>query len=121
MRSFKNRDRDSFIKQTLEERKQFNMPPFSFMTAIILSGPSKAKVETFANNLVKGYILEKGIDILGPVEAPLFLLRGRYRYRLLIKGDKRNKLNAFTRKMIEKTPVPSTIRLIIDVDPYTFM
>ena len=121
MRSFKNRDRDSFIKQTLEERKQFNMPPFSFMTAIILSGASKAKVETFANNLVKGYILEKGIDILGPVEAPLFLLRGRYRYRLLIKGDKRNKLNAFTRKMIEKTPVPSTIRLIIDVDPYTFM
>ena len=61
------------------------------------------------------------LDILGPVEAPLFLLRGRYRYRLLLKGNKRNILNAFTRKMIEKNPLPSTIRLTIDVDPYTFM
>ena len=119
--SFKNRDRASFIQQTLEERKQFNVPPFSFMTAIVLSGASKARVESYANNLVKGLIVEKGIDILGPVEAPLFLLRGLYRYRLLLKGDKRNKLNLFTRKMIEKTPLPSTIRLAIDVDPYTFM
>ena len=121
IKSFKNRDRSSFIKKTLEERKQFNIPPFSFMTAIILSGSSKAKVQTYANKLVKSHFLENGIDILGPVEAPLFLLRGRYRYRLLLKGDKRQTLNAFTRQMIEKMPPPSNIRLTIDVDPYTFM
>ena len=121
IRTFKDRDRDNFIKQTLEERKQFNIPPFSFMTAIILSGSSRAKVESFANDLVKGKNLEKGIEIMGPVEAPLFLLRGRYRYRLLLKGDKRSKLNLFTRKMIKNTPLPSNIRLNIDVDPYTFM
>ena len=121
IKSFKNGDRNSFIKQTLEERKQFNIPPFSFMTAIILSGTSMATVLAYAHKLVKGQILEKNIDILGPVEAPLFLLRGRYRYRLLLKGNKRNKLNAFTRKMIENSPPPSTIRLTIDVDPYTFM
>lgn len=119
--SLKSRDRESFIKQTLEERKLFNIPPFSFMTAIILSGTSKATVESFANNLVKSYVIEKGIEILGPVEAPLFLLRGRYRYRLLLKGDKRSKLNVFTRKVLEKIPIPSTIRITIDVDPYTFM
>ena len=58
---------------------------------------------------------------MGPVEAPLFLLRGRYRYRLLLKGDKRSKLNLFTRKMIKNTPLPSNIRLNIYVDPYTIM
>ena len=121
IKSFKNGDRKSFIKQTLEERRQFNIPPFSFMTAIILSGTSMAKVQAYANKLVKDQILEKGIDILGPVEAPLFLLRGKYRYRLLLKGNKRNKLNAFTRKIIENSPPPATIRLNIDVDPYTFM
>tara|TARA_B100001123_G_C15148721_1_gene962624 strand:- start:664 stop:1188 length:525 start_codon:yes stop_codon:yes gene_type:complete len=121
IKSFKNRNRNSFIKQTLEERKQFNSPPFSFMTAIILSGTSKAQVESYAYNLVKGITIEKNIDILGPVEAPIFLLRGRYRYRLLLKGNRRNALNIFTRKMIEKTPTPSNIRLTIDVDPYTFM
>ena len=54
IRTFKDRDRDNFIKQTLEERKQFNIPPFSFMTAIVLSSSSRAKVESFANDLVKG-------------------------------------------------------------------
>ena len=91
------------------------------MTAIILSGTSKAKVQSYAHQLIRNHIMEKGIDVLGPVEAPLFLLRGRYRYRLLLKGDKRNKLNIFTREMIKKTPPPSYLRLAIDVDPYTFM
>ena len=121
IKSVKNRDRDSFVMKSLEERKQFKIPPFSFLTSIILSGSTKIKVEAYANKLVKRCILQKGIDILGPVEAPLFLLRGQYRYRLLLKGDKRNKLNSFTKKMIEKTPPESTIRLIIDVDPYSFM
>ena len=83
------------------------------------SGYDAARCQSKNSSSVK--LLEKGIDILGPVEAPLFLLRGRYRYRLLLKGDKRQTLNAFTRQMIEKMPPPSNIRLIIDVDPYTFM
>ncbi len=119
--SLKSRDRESFIEKTLEERRVFNIPPFSFMTAIVLSGTSRAIVESFANYLVKNHIIEKGIEILGPVEAPLFLLRGRYRYRLLLKGDRRNRLNAYTRKILAINPIPSTIRITIDVDPYTFM
>ena len=91
------------------------------MTAIIISGSSKALAEAYANNLVKSSTLIKGIDILGPVEAPLFLLRGRYRYRILLKGTKRYMLNNFTRHMIEKTPPSSNLRLTIDVDPYTFV
>jgi primosomal protein N' (replication factor Y) len=121
IKSFKNRERKSFIKQTLEERKQFNIPPFGFMTAIIISGPSKSQTQVYANNLIKSSTLIKGIDILGPVEAPLFLLRGRYRYRILLKGTKRSILNNFTRHMIEKTPPSSNLRLTVDVDPYTFM
>ena len=121
IKSFMHRDRNSFVNQTLEDRKQFNIPPFSFMTAIILSGSSKAMIKTYANRLINNQSLISGIDILGPVEAPLFLLRGRYRFRLLLKGDKRNKLNKFTREMIGKTPPPSSIRLTIDVDPYNFM
>ena len=121
IQSLKNRNRTSFVKQALNERKEFNIPPFSFMTALIISGGSKAKVESLANELVKNRIIDENIEILGPVEAPIFLLRGRYRYRLLLKGSNRNKLNIFTKKMIEKTEIPSTLRVTIDVDPYTFM
>ena len=63
---------------------------------------------------------DSNIEVLGPVEAPLFLLRGKYRYRLLLKGNNRKKLNFFTKNIIKKCPPPSNIRITIDVDPYTF-
>ena len=68
------------------------------MTAIIIAGSSKAHVESYSINLAKALIPEDQISILGPVEAPLFLLRGKYRYRLLLKGKNRRTLNSFTKK-----------------------
>ena len=85
IKSFIKRDREDFVKHLLLERKKFNMPPFSFMTAIIISGPSKSKTESYSSKLIKAINPESDIDILGPVEAPLFLLRGKYTYRLLQK------------------------------------
>ena len=73
-----------------------------------------------ALNLIKNASTNSQINILGPVESPIFLLRGLYRYRILLKGDSRRKLNKFTRNLIENTPPPSNLRLIIDVDPYSF-
>jgi len=121
IQSLKNRDRKKFVEQSLLEREQFNMPPFSFLTAIIISGSSKAKAESYAINLAKSYILDDKISILGPVEAPLFLLRGQYRFRLLLKANSRSKLNNFTRNLFKNCPTPPNLRLIIDVDPYTFI
>ncbi len=97
------------------------MPPFSFLTAIIISGSSKARAEAYAINLVKGHVSDNKMSILGPVEAPLFLLRGQYRFRLLLKAKSRSKLNNFTRNLIKNCPSPPNLRLIIDVDPYTFI
>ena len=121
MQSLKNRNRKKFIEQSLLERKQFNVPPFSFMTAIIISGSSKGSVESYSNNLANALIPKDQISVLGPVEAPLFLLRGKYRYRLLLKGKNRRTLNSFTRNLIKICPTPPNLRLIIDVDPYTFV
>ncbi len=121
IQALKIRDRKKFVEQSLLEREQFNMPPFSFLTSIIISGSSKAKAESYAINLVKGYNLDSDINILGPVESPLFLLRGQYRFRLLLKAENRRKLNNFTRNLIKNCPTPPNLRLIIDVDPYTFM
>ena len=121
IKSFIKRDREDFVKHLLLERKKFNMPPFSFMTAIIISGSSKTKVESYSLKLVKACNPENDIDILGPVEAPLFLLRGKYRYRLLLKSKSRKKLNLFTKNLVSLSPLPSDLRLTIDVDPYTFV
>jgi len=121
IQSLKKRNRKEFIEQCLLEREQFNMPPFSCMTAIIISGSSKSNVESYSNNLVKKGLGENNIYVLGPVEAPLSLLRGLYRYRVLLKGENRRLLNSFTRNLIKNCPPPSNLRLTIDVDPYTFL
>jgi len=121
IQSIEKRDRDTFINNALEERKQFAIPPFGCMTSIIISGPSKSNVEKYALKLTQIKSNVKNIDILGPVEAPLNLLRGQYRYRILMKGKSRKNLNLVTKEMIASLKIPSSIKLVIDVDPYSFL
>ena len=63
------------------------------MTSIIISGHAKSQAESYAQKLVQHNFSSKNIIILGPVEAPIFLLRGQHRYRILIKGSSRKILN----------------------------
>ena len=91
------------------------------MTSIILSSHTKALAFKYSNKLVEFGKNDDDSKILGPVEAPLSLLRGKYRYRILLKGKSRKKLNQITRNIIKKAKLPSSVRVIIDVDPYTFM
>ena len=121
IKSLQKRDRTSFVNQALIEREQFNIPPFGFMTSIIISGSSKANVEKISQKLVFFKKFSEEINILGPVEAPINLLKGQFRYRILLKGKNRKNLNIFTKKMVSSVKIPSSVRLVIDVDPYTFM
>ena len=91
------------------------------MTSIILSSHTKALVLKHASRLAQQDQNSKNIKILGPVEAPIFLLRGQYRYRILLKSNSRKNLNKFTKKIVENIKLPSSVKLIIDVDPYSFM
>ena len=121
IQSLKNRDRKKFVEQSLKDREEFLIPPFGFMTALIILGSTRTKTEMFARTLAKALNSPESINLLGPVEAPIFLLRGQYRFRILIKGNSRKMLNNFTKDLLKKCPLPSTIKLIVDVDPYSFM
>ena len=121
IQSLQKRDRKTFVQQSLQDREEFLIPPFGFMTALIISGVSKGKTEMYASSLSRAHQLPQEMNILGPVEAPVFLLRGQYRFRLLIKGNSRKKLNNYTRILLKKCPPPPTIKLVVDVDPYSFM
>ncbi len=121
IKAIEKRDRTNFVKQALDERAAFKIPPFGFITSIIISGPSKSNVEKYSLKLSQIKPTNNDLYILGPVEAPISLLRGQYRYRLLLKGNSRLKLNNFTKKMVSSVNIPSSIKVIIDVDPYSFM
>ncbi|MBC8130770.1 MAG: hypothetical protein H7Y08_10680, partial [Rhizobiaceae bacterium] len=57
-----------------------------------------------------------------PAEAPLAVLRGRYRFRLLVQAPRRAPLQDFLRAMIEKAPRPKgSVQVQVDVDPQSFL
>ena len=64
---------------------------------------------------------EKNIKIFGPAPAPLALLRGKHRHRLLIKTPRDVNIQPILRLWLENVRVPSTVKVRVDVDPYSFL
>ena len=59
--------------------------------------------------------------LLGPAPAPLALLRGRHRWRLLLKAGRQVNLQATVRRWLGKVNLPNAVRVQIDIDPYSFL
>ncbi len=115
-------DRDSFLKEEIEARQAAGMPPFGRLAALIVSAKAKPDAETYAQILARAAPHSAKISVLGPAEAPLALIRGRYRYRLLVKATRDADLQAYLRHWIERAPPPrGSLRLAVDIDPYSFL
>ena len=61
------------------------------------------------------------IEVLGPAPAPLALLRGRHRRRLLVKAPRSVALQALIRDWLANAGIPSGVRVQVDIDPYSFL
>ena len=98
------------------------MPPFGRLAALIVSAKAKPDAETYARILAMAAPPAAKISVLGPAEAPLALIRGRHRYRLLVKAARDADLQAYLRHWLDRAPPPKgSLRLSVDVDPYSFM
>lgn len=120
IQALKNNDRDLFLKEEVTSRQTLNMPPFGRLAAFIISGKHQTTVAQYAHLLVKKAPFMAGFDVLGPVPAPLSLLRGKYRYRVLIKTTKETRLQSIIQEWLIQTPTPAGIDLRVDIDPYSF-
>jgi primosomal protein N' (replication factor Y) len=114
-------DAAGFADAEAEDRKIGGWPPFGRLAALIVSGADPDMVEKAAAALAKRAPRDATIDLLGPAPAPLALLRGKHRRRLLIKGGKQVNLQAYLRKWLGSVALPSQIRVQVDIDPYSFM
>ena len=114
-------DRSDFYRLELESRRQMNMPPFSRLASLIVSGTNEVKVQEFVDKLAKVAKYDKNYMVLGPVVAPLSYIKGRHRYRFLLKSPPGAKPQSYIAEWLRKIDVPSFIRLKVDVDPYNFM
>jgi primosomal protein N' (replication factor Y) len=113
--------RDDFYDLEIQSRKDMNMPPFNRLVGVVLSDRSESRLEEVAQNFAKQVEYNQSISVLGPVLAPIYYIRGRYRYRFLVKSPNGSKVQDYVNKWISKVKLPSTTRMKIDVDPYNFM
>ena len=115
-----NKNPDIFLDKEVEIRKQNNLPPFQRFISLILTGENENKLEKEAIRFK--LFLKNKIDgkILGPVIAPIFRLKKKYRIRLLIRGSKTLKLQNSLASIIPKFKFLSGIKLSVDVDPISF-
>ena len=115
-------DRDGFLRAEIEARRRAGYPPFGRLAALIVSGPSRAAAETHARLLAAAAPPAAKISLLGPAEAPMAVVRGRHRQRILLKAAREADLSAYVRTLLGRAPAPrGGVRVGVDIDPYSFL
>jgi primosomal protein N' (replication factor Y) len=112
--------RDKFLEAEAYEREQSHMPPYARLAGIIVSGRDESEVKYIAKELGKTAPQEKWFQVLGPAPAPFARLRGKYRYRLLVRADKTLDIQKGVGNWLETIKIPSAIRVAVDIDPQSF-
>ncbi len=114
-------DRDGFMAAEAAARMSHAMPPFGRLAAVIVSGRDEAAVEAAARALGRTAPRGDGVEVLGPAPAPLSLLRGRHRRRLLLKAPRQTQVQPLLRRWIRQVRTAAGVRVQVDIDPYSFL
>lgn len=113
--------RDQFLQDEQEGRKRAQMPPFSRLAALVISGKQEAQVAEIAKTFAKKAPQDANLMVLGPIPAPLSYLRGKYRYRLLFRAKKTFPLQKALKFLLNSVKTPSAVHVKVDIDPYHFL
>ena len=114
--------REQFYEREIAMRKSAGLPPFSRLAAMVISSTDRNKARLHANGVRLACKQNSEILVLGPAEAPIAQVRGRYRYRLLFRGEKAGDLhNYISNVLIDSPKLRGDLRLQVDVDPQSFL
>ncbi len=115
-------DRDAFLNYEMKTRQSGLLPPYGRLAAIVISARDKALTEVTARDIARRAPRSEVISVLGPVEAPIAVVRGRHRWRLLVKAPREVDLQAYLRAWAGTIPkLKSDVRITVDIDPYNFL
>ena len=132
-------DGERFYAEETRSRERAGLPPFGRMAAIVVSGPDFTGAQAHARALALaafrmppserwhlaaagGVPRDDETILLGPAEAPIAILAGRHRFRLLVKAPRRGDLQGFLRALAETAPAPrGGVKVAFDVDPQSFL
>ncbi len=122
MRALIAADREAFYSAEIELREATHYPPFGRLASLVVSGADKHAAEAHARRLAAVSPRADEVRVLGPAEAPLALVRGRHRFRLLVKSPRGFDLSAYLRQWLAAAPkAKGNIKREVDVDPQSFL
>jgi primosomal protein N' (replication factor Y) len=114
-------ERDNFLEVEMGERKAANMPPYSRLAGIIISGRDEAEVDALARELGRTAPQGNGVRTYGPAQAQIARLRGRHRRRLLVVAEKQLEIQKALAAWINSLKIPTNIKVTVDIDPQSFL
>lgn len=113
--------RDRFMEEEADRRYEGGWPPFGRLAALILSGPDEEALDDLVRQLARVAPRYDKVRVLGPAPAPLARLRGRHRRRFLVKTPRGVAIQRVLSEWLQKVRPPSSIRIQVDIDPYSFL
>jgi primosomal protein N' (replication factor Y) (superfamily II helicase) len=122
MKALVAQDREAFYSAEIAAREQTGYPPFGRLASLVISANDRPSAEGFARRLAAAAPHSTEVRVLGPTEAPLAVVRGRHRFRLLIKSPRGFDLSTYMRTWLSQFAKPKgSVKLDVDVDPQSFL
>jgi primosomal protein N' (replication factor Y) len=114
-------DREAFYRNEIEQRERTGYPPFGRLASLVISAGDRHAAEGFGRTLASLAPKDEQVRVLGPAEAPIAVVRGRYRFRLLVKSPRNFDLSHYMREWLSQAPKPKgNLQLEVDIDPMSF-
>jgi primosomal protein N' (replication factor Y) len=110
-----------FMASEAAQRRPGHWPPYGRLAALIVSADTADAADIAARDLGRAAPYGDGIVVLGPAPAPLAILRGRHRRRLLLKTRRDIAVQPLLRQWLAAVPTGSAVRVDVDVDPVSFL
>jgi len=121
IRALVSGDSERFYSEETSQRERAVLPPFGRLAALIVSADERNPAENHARMLARAAEAPQGVHVLGPAEAPLAMIRGRHRFRLLVKTPRDFDMQSYIRHWLARGPkVTGNIKVSIDIDPQSF-
>jgi primosomal protein N' (replication factor Y) len=114
-------DVEGFYEAEADARREAAMPPFGRLAAIVVSSEKEADAKAAAHQIGRSAPDVDQMTVLGPAPAPLAMLRGRHRLRLLVHAPRSLPLQDVLREWLGRLEWPRSVRVAVDVDPYSFL
>ena len=111
---------EKFLNNELIIRKNKNLPPYSRLIALIISANSSQDSFRAAQEIKKKLSTISQLDVLGPVDSPIFKVKKKYRTRLLLRSKNSNLIQKNVGRILENLTISKKIKLTVDVDPINF-